>query len=220
MTMSYDFDIFAVIPEAGSPDPDLDGFLTGIGFKPGPETARVALFRDPRTAKALADAPAALRDYFLASGFGLNTYSSGAPAGCYPAVDEDARLHIIQRLTANARTLVLPDAETTREGGEVFRLGAFLDALEHARPVAVPMGPQRFSVSGHSAGAVLRGLPDVFETEPLAVAPPEAEDKAPPRRFWHNRFFRRAVAAGVVICAVAGALHLTGGQAVLTLARL
>ena len=134
MALTYDFDIFDVIPSEGEKDPALDRFMTEIGLQAGDQMCKVALFRDHRTADALRDGPASLRDYFLASGFGLNTYQSGAPPGCYPQKDEDARLDIIRRLTENAEISSMPKLSEGAEDG-AFSLVDFLTALAQAQPI-------------------------------------------------------------------------------------
>lgn len=200
MSLTYDFDIFDVIPDAAASGSQLDNFLSDIGFRPKQENATVALFRDVRTAEALRNAPPALRDYFVACGFGLNTYMSGAPSGCYPAKDEAARLALILRLAQNASRFDLPPPEHNAEGGDVFRLGAFLEALECATPVDIP---DPVLAVDHSAGVVSgirRALPALFETDPITEIP-DAQDAggSPRRKFWQNRFFRIGTAAILVL---------------------
>lgn len=206
MSLIYDFDIFEVIPGRGQADPKLAGFLTDIGFIPQGETATVALFRDPRTADALRRANPALRAYLLDSGFGLNTYDSGAPPGTYPARDEDARLDVIRRLTENAPTHSLPAPEDDSEADDTFRLAAFLNALSQAEPIHMP------DVLGYHGGA----LPPVFDTEPLSEVGADAAASHPRRKFWQHRFFRLGAAATLVL----GAVHLGSGPALTVLASL
>lgn len=206
MYLVYDFDIFEVIPGRDRTDPQLAGFLTDIGFIPQGETATVALFRDPRTAKALRNAAPALRAYMLASGFGLNTFDSGAPPGSYPARDEEARLQVIRRLTENAPRHALPTPEDYPEGGDVFRLSAFVTALAEAVPVDMP---ETFGTRGAP-------LPPVFETEPLAAEPVEAAATPPRRKFWQHRFFRLGATAALVL----GGVHLASGPALTVIASL
>ncbi|MFN4154536.1 MAG: hypothetical protein ACK4HF_07770 [Paracoccaceae bacterium] len=210
MALVYDFDIFEVIPEFGSPDPKLDAFLADIGFGPGRSATTVALFRDPRTADALRKAPTGLRNYFLDSGFGLNTYASGAPSGRYPARDEAARLDLIRRLTENAPAYSLPRPDDCAESGDIFRLGEFLAELDRSEPIVMPKERSH-------PGAKDRTLPMLFETDPVvdrlsdAAAPPAARQK-----FWQSRFFRLGAAAVLVV----GAIQLAGGPALTALASL
>ncbi|MFN7223626.1 MAG: hypothetical protein ACK4MS_06390 [Paracoccaceae bacterium] len=135
MTLVYDFDILDMMPEGDVSDPQFDGFLKEIGFKPNRDAASVALFRDPQTAEALRNASPALRDYFLASGFGLNTYRSGAPTGRYPAKDEAARMAIICRLTKNAERFALPPPEDMTNDRDQFCLDDFLAELAQSEPL-------------------------------------------------------------------------------------
>lgn len=134
VTLNYDFDILDLHPDQKWGTASLDRLMAQAGFTADPRETRVALFRDPRTAKALAKAPVALRDYFLGSGFGLTSYHSGAADGRYPARDEKARLAIIARLTLNVGDYDLPSPDEYPEAGEVFRLGDFLHHLSLAQP--------------------------------------------------------------------------------------
>ncbi|MDO9639783.1 MAG: hypothetical protein Q7J44_14685 [Pseudotabrizicola sp.] len=221
MALAYDFDIFRIIPDFGTTDPRLAGMLEDFSTGPERESATVALFRDPRTADALRRAPPDLRKYLLESGFGLNTYKSGAPAGHYPASDEAARLDLIHRLAENAPGFALPGPEEAAEGGDVFRLGQFLEALDQSQPIDIsasdPSPPDH--QQDHSAGPVLprkHTLPALFETEPLADAPVMAETAATRRKFWQSRFFRIGATAVLVL----GAMQLASGPALIVLASL
>ncbi len=123
MALRYDFDMVAMTPE-GLPDQFGDLALTGVGAE------KVAMFRDPNTVAALHKADPAVRTYFTESGFALAQFDSGAPAGRFPSRDEDARIAVIDRLTANLETHDLADAAW---GG--FDFDAFMDALSEAEPV-------------------------------------------------------------------------------------
>lgn len=137
MALNYDFDMFDVVPSDVSDDPELQQFLNDAGFDMAPEMGQIALFREIRTADALRNAPEPIRAFFLESGFGLNTYDSGAPCGRYPAKDEEARLDLIRRLTENAVNFPLANAET---GGADFCLSDFLDQLGKSSPIDFPAG--------------------------------------------------------------------------------
>lgn len=209
MALAYDFDIFEVIPESGSSDPQLDGFLSDAGFRPARDLATVALFRDPHTAQALRDSPPGLRDYFLASGFGLNTYASGAPPGRYPAGDEAARLALIQRLADNARHYPLPRSEGAAVAGDAFRLEFFLAALDDCEPLDMTCS----DVPDHSP----RTLPPVLEeTDPIADPGLDTGTPLQRRKFWQSRFFRLGAAAALVLAV----MQLAGGPALTALASL
>lgn len=175
MTLCYDFDIFEIAPKNLHSDIELGDFLKNAGLAPASDGGAVALFRDGKTADALCRAPEALRDYFLNSGFGLNTFASGAPTGRYPVQDEEARLAIIERLTENAAHHRLPSDPV--EEGE-FSLHDFLDQLAKATPFdleAMPLavdaiGPAipkdqpeprsgQGSLVGHMARRLLQGVP-------------------------------------------------------------
>ncbi|MDO8883910.1 MAG: hypothetical protein U0934_11185 [Pseudotabrizicola sp.] len=218
MALAYDFDIFQIIPDTGSSDSELSGFLNAIGFSPPPEAATVALFRDPRTADALRRAPPGLRAYLLDSGFGLNTFDSGAPRGRYPARDEAARLDLIRRLTDNARSHDLPRPDDSAEGGDVFRLGEFLAELDKTAPIQMPDVDPLFD-DCEAAPVVLREpkLPPIFETDPITDSQPDAEEPAAPHlKFWQSRMLRFGAAAGLVLIA----MQLFSGPALTALASL
>lgn len=225
MALAYDFDIFRIIPDFGTSDPRLAGLLEDFSSGPERESATVALFRDPRTAKALRRAPSGLRDYFLDAGFGFNTYASGAPAGRYPASDEAARLELIQRLADRAHRFALPRPEEAAESGDVFRLGAFLEALDQSQPfdMAGADAPQQDQppqhTQDHSAGPVIprkHNLPPLFETELFADASAAPATASTRRKFWQNRFFRIGAVAALVI----GVMQLVSGPALIALASL
>jgi len=187
MGLIYDFDIFDLTPQGPGPDPEVTGFMARLGLlarasrdgadPPDPGSVRVALFRERATADALACAPDGLRDYFMAAGFGLNTYSSGAPRHCYPAADELARLEVIDRLAALAPRFALTAPEGHSEDGHLFRLEAFLADLAETRPLdpEPEASPRRVS-----------WLPPLFDAQAPATG-------APRYRFWQHRFFRMTV---------------------------
>ncbi|WP_435258366.1 hypothetical protein ACSBLW_00855 [Thioclava sp. FR2] len=130
MTLNYDFDIFDLAPKGEPNDPELHDFLSKAGLSKDNDEGAVALFRHQETVDALCRAPESLREYFLQSGFGLNTFDSGAPSGRYPVGDEDTRLAIIERLTENAGRCILPQ----EPGKNAFRLEDFIAQLAAARP--------------------------------------------------------------------------------------
>ena len=217
MTLTYDFDIFDVIPASESGDNLLKGLLGQNGPQLPQEAATIALFRDERTADALSTGPQALRDYFLASGFGLNTYDSGAPRGFYPAKDEEARLDVIRRLTQNAGAFDLPTAQDDPEGGDAFNFSAFLQELAQAQPIAMDSNAIQDGETDTCTLQLPAGLPRYFETDRLSPALDSAEAAPPPPpKLWLNRMVRIAAAAGLV----AGAAHLLGGPAITVLASL
>ncbi|SIT89292.1 hypothetical protein SAMN05421665_2919 [Yoonia rosea] len=123
MALRYDFDMVEMSP-TGLPDGFGDLATTGVAGE------KVAMFRDPATVAALKEADAAVRAYFADSGFGLEEYNSGAPPGRYPMRDEEARVALIDRLTANLEAYDLANANW---GG--FDFDAFMNALSTAEPV-------------------------------------------------------------------------------------
>lgn len=142
MSLNYDFDLLPARPDARGPD-------------------RAARFRDPRTAAALAAAPQAVRDYLFEAGFEDGTYHSGAPAGRFPAADDDPRAALIERLAAAVARHDLPvaaDGAAAAEGD--FFLPAFFEAVMTAEPLP-PDAPLLPPLVG-----------DTAEPEPAAPAQP------------------------------------------------
>jgi hypothetical protein len=213
MALKYDFDIFEVIPSSAGQDPQLDGLLAQFADQSRDEQTFVALFRDSRTAEALRNAPDLLRDYFIASGFGLNTFDSGAPEGRYPASDEQARLAIIGKLAENASTFPLPAPDAYPEGGDVFRLGEFLLALDESEPLS---GDDQANeqLNRRFGGAV----PAIFETDPLREDEPELTVVPPSSStqpvFWQSWLVQIIVASGLGFAA----MQLADGPAMIVLA--
>ncbi|MBN2629817.1 MAG: hypothetical protein JXR75_04680 [Rhodobacteraceae bacterium] len=215
MTLNYDFDIFDVAEggEGSGADPfdlDLARLLSRIDGTAA-TGEKIALFRDPRTADALRRAPQALRDFFQMSGFGLNTYASGAPRGRYPAKDEAARLDIIRRMAHAAQTCALPPLEDYPEGGDGFRLGEFLWELEHAEPMAEEDSmalPDQTSLRAMIS-------PPTLDTQSLAQAQAMSPQPAARKKFWQNR---RHLALAMM--GIAAAVHLAGNPVILQLTSL
>jgi len=94
MALRYDFDMGVVTPE-GLPDAFGDLDVTGV------RAERLAMFRDPETVAALKQADPAVQNFFLDSGFALQTFDSGAPPDRFPKRDEAARIAVIERLSKN-----------------------------------------------------------------------------------------------------------------------
>ncbi|WP_342069149.1 hypothetical protein [Yoonia algicola] len=123
MALRYDFDMVAMAP-TGLPDRFDDLAVTGVA------TEKVAMFRDAETVAALKAADAVVQAYFTESGFALQEYNSGAPPGRYPMRDEDARIALIDRLSANLDSYDLADVNWAG-----FDFDAFMNALSTAEPV-------------------------------------------------------------------------------------
>lgn len=112
MALTYDYDIRWVLP-----GDEFDSSVNQPGLKHmgGAQPASreyIALFRDPATAQALSDADPEVRAYFKASGFGLDSYDSGAPAGYFPTEDLAARNDVTERLTHNLAKFDLKGKDT------------------------------------------------------------------------------------------------------------
>lgn len=152
MALRYDFDMVAITPE-GLPDQFGDLAVTGMA------TEKRAMFRDARVVAALEQADEKVRTFFLESGFALQVYDSGAPSGLYPARDEDARVHVIERLTAN---LGSHDLAGARWGG--FDFQSFLASLDAAKPLederllAPAIKPADAALGGTPKNQTRRGL--------------------------------------------------------------
>lgn len=134
MQLSYDFDMFCVIPQALFDDPKVGPRLRSSGLRPDHRENRVALFRDPATAAAFRRAPQHVQDYLRAAGFGTTTYASGAPPGRYPARDEMARMAVLCALRRLAPRFPLPEASAPRAAPGEFEVREFLMAALDARP--------------------------------------------------------------------------------------
>jgi hypothetical protein len=138
MKLRYDFDILDLSGAATADRTELGDFMEAAGIGSDRAGQRLALFRDRRTAGALQKAPAALQEYFLKSGFGMETFDSGAPQNRYPAGDEAARVEIIERLAANAGACDLPPAQEGEPAEGCFCLAEFLQHLTEATPLDTP----------------------------------------------------------------------------------
>jgi hypothetical protein len=123
MALRYDFDMASMTLD-GLPDQFGDLALTGVGAE------RRAMFRDPQVVAALGRADPAVQTFLLESGFALQVYDSGAPPGRYPISDENPRVKVIEKLTANLETHDLTGANW---GG--FDFQEFLETLDKAMPL-------------------------------------------------------------------------------------
>lgn len=138
MSLSYDFDMFSVIPQAFFEDAKLGRDLRKAGLSHDQRQNRVALFREPETATALMRAPENIRAYLRSAGFGTKTYSSGASPGRFPARDEPARLQVLRALRAHAADFDLPPPGSPRPPQGEFDVHSFFLAAIDARPVEMP----------------------------------------------------------------------------------
>jgi hypothetical protein len=129
--VNYDFDMHSIIPDAVQRKNQ--GFFNELGVS-ALMSRQIALWRDPQVVEALRRADEPVRQLFLKSGFGVNRYDSGAPAGRYPARDENARLHCLQRLTDNwIEALEGDELDGADWGG--FDIAAFLISVAEAEPI-------------------------------------------------------------------------------------
>ncbi len=133
MSLCYDFDIHWLLPEDS-----LAQLMSEAGFQVSPGVHYVAHFRDPRTVAVLKGADPKVRSWLEHSGFGFNTYDSGAGKGRYPAKDEMARLDVIERLSDSMKDAGLKGANFNG-----FHLPSFLKAVLDAKPVGAARAPLR-----------------------------------------------------------------------------
>ena len=131
MSLRYDFDIQAIVGTEQFRSDDSHKTPTDFGVQFQQAGAKVALFRDPETATALAHAPATLRQIFMDAGFGLNSHYSGLPEGFYPESDSDVRDYILAQLQQKLAHKLPSD----HRAGE-FSLVGFLDSVAGSRPIS------------------------------------------------------------------------------------
>ncbi|MEX0317792.1 MAG: hypothetical protein AB3N21_07560 [Ruegeria sp.] len=130
MGLKYDFDICPEVSEEiveNDVRADLQGQAAG-SFASSPRP--VAMFRDVRTSDALRRASPRVRQLFLASGFRLGVYDSGAPEGFYPAEDEAVRHLILSNFVENMKNTPLR--------GEYcgdFDFSEFMEHILAAKPI-------------------------------------------------------------------------------------
>ena len=128
MGFKYDFDMFSIMPDEVRAE--FKDMLDEVGMGEV-TTKQVAQFRDPATAEALQNADPQVKELFLAAGFGLNTYHSGAPEGRYPGTDEDARNTCLRKL---AEGIAVSEGLNEADWGG-FSIDDFMDHLTEARPI-------------------------------------------------------------------------------------
>lgn len=133
--INYEFDIFHVLNdeifEMLKKQKGIYKALKKDGLTYHAEKNKVALFRDAKAGRALKASHPDLLKAFQDSGFGLNQFYSGAPAGRYPASDEESRKI---RTNALADRLEKLDLEVINQGP--FDVHAFVSAVRAARPIA------------------------------------------------------------------------------------
>ncbi len=133
MSLCYDFDIHWLLPEDS-----LAQMMSEAGFQVSAGEHFTAQFRDSRTVAILKGADPKVRAWLEHSGFGFNTYDSGAGKGRYPAKDEAARLDVIERLSDSMKDAGLKGANFNG-----FHLPSFLKAVLEAKPVGAARAPLR-----------------------------------------------------------------------------
>ncbi|MEM8576120.1 MAG: hypothetical protein AAGF48_16045 [Pseudomonadota bacterium] len=129
MQLTYDFDLFSLIPNTVQAEFQSEFNELGISAI---MSEQVALFRDERTAAALKCADETVRQLFRDAGFGLNVYSSGAPPGRYFERDELGRTQRLTKLMS--LTMERRDALKAVKWGD-FSYGDFLEYNAAVEPI-------------------------------------------------------------------------------------
>ncbi|GKY88822.1 hypothetical protein [Sinisalibacter aestuarii] len=143
MALTYDYDIHWAIPQEAQDD---------AAAAPDSRANYVAQFRNPETVAALRGADPAVQDYFTACGFGLDTYDSGAPEGCFPAEDLPARNDVTERLAENLSSHDLTGRETNG-----FDFAAFIEYEIAAQPIDMTAQPEAEAPApGPGLGGLMR----------------------------------------------------------------
>lgn len=213
MAITYDFDMFSVIPK--EVQAKFGGMLAELGMT-DKMAEQIALFRDPAAVAALQGASDAVKQCLKDSGFGINIYDSGAGAGRYPASDGPARAVVIERLMENLEKLP-DDVDWNGFDIEAFAMAALtakpLDAPRNApgemRTAAKAAEPQA-TAPASSMDDFFSGSPKARSAAPQAAAPdmdaffsgsPKAAARAPQEAapdmdaFFSNTGGGRAMAA-------------------------
>lgn len=187
MAITYDFDMFSVMPK------DLQAKFGDMFAETGMTEMvkeQKALFRDPAAVAALQGASEEVKQCLWDSGFGINVYDSGAGPGRYPASDGPARGAVIERLLENLEKL----PEDVDWNG--FDIEAFAMAALTAKPLDAPWtssdemreaGPK---VASASIDDFFGGSPKAAAVPPRTSEPdmdsfftgsPKAGNSAPPK---------------------------------------
>lgn len=167
MTLNYDFDVYSEIPRGIFSEKTTTRPASEVEDHSYWEGHKVAMFRDPKTAKAFHAAPQKIRDIFLDANFSSSRSYSRVPKGYYLETDHEFRTHVFKKLEENLAseltegelTAVLSTNETApkqkkyafhnrlKRSGKtdidlstdtVFNVGAFINAAYEAKSVAVP----------------------------------------------------------------------------------
>lgn len=155
--LSYDFDIVPVAPDAAQ-QAHLDA-LAALGQEVD-EINVEARWRDPMTARAMAQTSRGVRELFATAGFGPSASNVQMPAGRFPAEDADARHAIVMRLT-NA----LAEANAAAFDWGQIDIAAFFKAQAEATSVRTkpvvqaanvgPSGKRKIALIGLASGIAL-----------------------------------------------------------------
>ena len=129
MALTYDFDMFSIMPK--EIQERFGDTFKELGMSEQMKEQR-ALFRDPAAVMALQGASDAVKKCVIDSGFGINVYDSGAGPGCFPPSDAQARMNVLGKLRQNLRQLP-PEADWNG-----FDIDAFMESAATARPNDVP----------------------------------------------------------------------------------
>lgn len=159
MPITYDFDIHFIMPRDVFADEELGKMLGEIGMNVNARGNYVALFRNPETVTALQGADDVVKQYLEASGFGWNTFDSGAPSGTYPADVEPQYIDVISRLTENLERFKLKGANFNG-----FEFSEFLMHIARVHPIDMTTAPKSVSTKmpGRRTPKVSLGWPQLL----------------------------------------------------------
>jgi hypothetical protein len=167
MTLNYDFDVYSEIPRGIFSEKTKTRPASEVKDHSYWEGHKVAMFRDPKTAKAFHTAPQKIRDIFLDANFSSGRSYSRVPKGYYLETDHEFRTQVFEKLEENLASeltegelsVVLSTKEIApkqkkyafhnrlKSTGKtdidlntdgVFNVGAFINAAYDAKSVAVP----------------------------------------------------------------------------------
>ncbi|MEM1130656.1 MAG: hypothetical protein AAGH83_09055 [Pseudomonadota bacterium] len=121
MTLNYDVDITYIFPEEFFTN--TSGGLAGLtGIQLNSRANYRALFRDPRTAAALANESNAFKAYMEECGFGFVSSGLTFPKGYYDEKFENHMADLITRMSDKLVTLELPEKAELFHGTNEFSL--------------------------------------------------------------------------------------------------
>ncbi|MEQ9041682.1 MAG: hypothetical protein RIE24_25430 [Silicimonas sp.] len=178
MALTYDFDMFSVIPK--EVQAQVGGMFQELGMT-GQMQEQRALFRDPAAVAALQGSSEDVKKCLLDSGFGINVYDSGAGPGRYPASDGPARAQVIERLMENLEKLP-EDVDWNGFDIEAFAMAALtakpVDTVSHSLDALRSDAAVRDQTPSAPPRGAQSSMDDFFSGRPMA-RPPVAQPAGP-----------------------------------------